>query len=231
MSERIIDVYDNVLPESDAKAIDDVMSKMMWGYGHWKSDWDKNSYHWTRWCGKTPEEIIENGMEFVLNIWNTFHTTLDFKSKYDLDTFDRIYMNAHTFGIEPNIHTDDGDFTMIYYPNLAWKSEWGGGTMFYDTYQKGYRGSVAPAQYCAGSGTPAGPIVATKTDEVPIYNLDKLVDCKPNRLVVFDAQLPHMGQSVIRDCFELRYVIVFKGSVRAFNREGLDFYKDNSSKR
>jgi hypothetical protein len=205
MSERIIDVYDNVLPESDAKAIDDVMSKMMWGYGHWKSDWDKNSYHWTRWCGKTPEEVIENGMEFVLNIWNTLHTTLDFKSKYDLDTFERIYMNAHTFGIEPNIHTDDGDFTMIYYPNLAWKSEWGGGTMFYDTY--------------------------TKTDEVPIYNLDKLVDCKPNRLVVFDAQLPHMGQSVIRDCFELRYVIVFKGSVRAFNREGLDFYKDNSSKR
>ena len=198
MSERIIDVYDNVLPESDAKAIDDVMSKMMWGYGHWKSDWDKNSYHWTRWCGKTPEEIIENGMEFVLNIWNTFHTTLDFKSKYDLDTFDRIYMNAHTFGIEPNIHTDDGDFTMIYYPNLAWKSEWGGGTMFYDSY--------------------------TRTEEEPIYNLDKLVDCKPNRLVVFDAKLPHMGQSVIRDCFELRYVIVFKGSVRAFNREGLDFY-------
>ena len=26
------------------------------------------------------------------------------------------------------MHTDDGDFTMIYYPRMDWKPEWGGGT-------------------------------------------------------------------------------------------------------
>ena len=48
--------------------------------------------------------------------------------KYDVDTYLRIYMNAHTHGIEPHFHNDDGDFTMIYYPRLDWKLEYGGGT-------------------------------------------------------------------------------------------------------
>ena len=43
--------------------------------------------------------------------------------------FDRVYMNAHTFGIEPHLHHDDGDYTMIYYPYMGWKKEWSGGTM------------------------------------------------------------------------------------------------------
>ena len=38
-------------------------------------------------------------------------------------------MNAHTHGVEPHEHTDDGDFTMIYYPRLDWKKDWGGGTL------------------------------------------------------------------------------------------------------
>ena len=34
-------------------------------------------------------------------------------------------MNAHTFGIEPHKHKDDGDFTMLYYPRMDWKLEMG----------------------------------------------------------------------------------------------------------
>ena len=110
-------------------------------------------------------------------------------------------MNAHTYGIEPNIHYDDGDFTLIFYPRLDWKPEWGGGTLIYDADDR--------------------------HAEVHNYTLDKLVDCRPNRLLVFDAYLPHQGQPVIRECHELRYVIVFKSNVRGFVREGLDFYKEN----
>ena len=44
----------------------------------------------------------------------------------------RCYMNAHTHGMEPHIHRDDGDITMIYYPRMNWKMEWGGGTSVYD---------------------------------------------------------------------------------------------------
>ena len=38
-------------------------------------------------------------------------------------------MNAHTHGIEPHMHQDDGDFTMIYYPRCDWQEDWGGGTV------------------------------------------------------------------------------------------------------
>ena len=38
-------------------------------------------------------------------------------------------MNAHTHGIEPHMHQDDGDFTMIYYPRCDWQDDWGGGTV------------------------------------------------------------------------------------------------------
>ena len=44
----------------------------------------------------------------------------------------RVYVNAHTHGIEPHLHHDDGDFTMIYYPRLDWKPEWMGGTAIWN---------------------------------------------------------------------------------------------------
>ena len=52
----------------------------------------------------------------------------NFEEKYKVKNFKRVYCNAHTHGIEPHLHHDDGDFTMIYYPILDWKPEWLGGT-------------------------------------------------------------------------------------------------------
>jgi len=37
-SDRIIDVYDNVLEQHHAELIDNEMKKIGWQYGHWKSD-------------------------------------------------------------------------------------------------------------------------------------------------------------------------------------------------
>ena len=34
---------------------------------------------------------------------------------------ERMYLNAHTHGIEPHPHIDDGDYTIIYYPRMDWK--------------------------------------------------------------------------------------------------------------
>jgi len=200
-SDRVIDVYDDVMEPHVAELIDNEMKKMQWEYGHWKSDKKKEGYHWTRWAGKTEEEIIGNGFEWLLPIWETAKEKYNFVEKYRMEEYVRVYMNAHTFGIEPNIHYDDGDFTLIYYPRLDWKPEWGGGTFIYDADDQ--------------------------LAKVHNYTLDKLVDCRPNRLLVFDAYLPHQGQPIIRDCHELRYVIVFKSNVRGFNRDGLDFYKED----
>ena len=60
---------------------------------------------------------------------------------------ERAYLNAHTHGIEPHIHRDDGDMTFIYYPRMDWKNEWGGGTVIYDndvqniTHHINYKGN------------------------------------------------------------------------------------------
>ena len=54
------------------------------------------------------------------------------ENKYKVSRFLRVYVNAHTHGIEPHLHHDDGDFTMIYYPILDWKPEWLGGTVIWN---------------------------------------------------------------------------------------------------
>ena len=47
---------------------------------------------------------------------------------------------------------------------------------------------------------------------------------KGNRLLVFDAYLPHQAMTVSRQCYQLRSVIVFKCYVQNNNRQRLDFY-------
>ena len=91
-------------------------------------------------------------------------------NKYKVTDYIRMYMNAHTHGIEPHLHVDDGDFTMIYYPRLDWKLEYGGGTL---------------------------------VDGQLLHNFG-------NRLIVFDAYLPHMAMPVSRQCYQLRTCVVFK---------------------
>ena len=39
----------------------------------------------------------------------------NFAQKYRIDEYVRVYMNAHTYGIEPNIHYDDFDITLIFF--------------------------------------------------------------------------------------------------------------------
>jgi hypothetical protein len=184
----------------EAELIDAKMKKVHWQYEHWKSDREKEGYHWNRFAGTTVEEIAGGEFDFVLSIWETAKHKYDFAKKYNVSEFRRIYMNAHTFGIEPNIHYDDGDFTLIYYPRMDWETLWGGGTAIYE--EDG--GKLAPTHD---------------------YATDKLVDYRGNRLLVFDAYLPHQGMPVIRDCHKLRTNIVFKVLCTVGGRERLDFYK------
>jgi len=197
---RVIDVYDNVMEPHEAELIDAKMKKVHWQYEHWKSDRKKESYHWNRFAGTSTEEIAGGEFDFVLPIWETAKHKYDFAKKYNVSEFRRIYMNAHTFGIEPNIHYDDGDFTMIYYPRMDWDTSWGGGTTIYEED-------------------------GGKHLETHDYATDKLIDCRGNRLLVFDAYLPHQGMPVIRDCHKLRTNIVFKVLCTVGGRERLDFYK------
>ena len=84
---------------------------------------------------------------------------------------------------------------------MPWKADYGGGTVIYE--EDG--GKSAPTHD---------------------YRTDKLIDYRGNRLLVFDAYLPHQGMPVIRECHKLRTNIVFKGHCSEGGRERLDFYND-----
>ena len=128
----MIDVYDNVLEEHNAILIDDEVKKLSWKYDY-PSEPSKPNKHWHVLCGHNKEECDAASYDWAHSLFDMFVNKFDFKSKYDVVDYERIYCNSHTHGIEPHLHIDDGDFTMIYYPRMDWKKEWGGGTLVDDT--------------------------------------------------------------------------------------------------
>jgi hypothetical protein len=128
----MIDVYDDVLEEHNAILIDDEVKKLSWKYDYLSEQTQPNR-HWHVLCGHNKEECTNFGYEWAHSLFDLFVNKFDFKFKYDVVDYERIYCNAHTHGIEPHLHIDDGDFTMIYYPRMDWKKEWGGGTLIDET--------------------------------------------------------------------------------------------------
>ena len=128
----MIDEYDDVLEEHNPILIDDEVKKLSWKYDY-PSEPSKPNKHWHVLCGHNKEECDAASYDWAHSLFDMFVNKFDFKSKYDVVDYERIYCNAHTHGIEPHLHIDDGDFTMIYYPRMDWKKEWGGGTLVDDT--------------------------------------------------------------------------------------------------
>ena len=131
--------YDNFLEEHIAQLIDFQMKEVSWQYDYDSVAGGKNK-HWHVLAGHNIQECNLNGFDFVEPIWNNI------QKKYDVD-MERVYFNAHTHGIEPHIHRDDGDMTFIYYPRMDWRIDWGGGTAIYDnelnniTHHINYKGN------------------------------------------------------------------------------------------
>lgn len=128
----ICEIYDDLLELHVAELIDSELRKV-----HWKYDYNSNKRiaiqpHWHVLCGYNTEDVIKNGYEYLLPIWESVVHKLKFEQYYNITGWKRLYMNAHTNGVEPHMHRDDGDFTMMYYPRLDWKPEWLGGTAIWD---------------------------------------------------------------------------------------------------
>jgi len=124
----MIQVYDGVVEDHVAELIDSQMKTVLWKFDY-PSSKTHQSRHWHVLCGMNSLSLISAGYEWVMPIWDSAMHKYDFENTYGVKTYKRIYMNAHTHGVEPVMHTDDGDFTMIYYPRMDWKPEWGGGTL------------------------------------------------------------------------------------------------------
>jgi hypothetical protein len=101
----ICDIYDNVLEEHVAQLIDMEMKEIAWKYDY-NSHKEGVNKHWHTFCGH--EELFEE-YGFLAPIWETAKRKYDFENKYKVSRFLRVYVNAHTHGIEPHIHRDDGD--------------------------------------------------------------------------------------------------------------------------
>ena len=125
----ICDVYDNLLEPHIAELIDIEMKEMTWKYNYHSNGKTGINKHRHTFCG---HETIEEPYSFINHIWDTAKYKYNFEEKYKVKQFKRVYCNAHTHGIEPHLHYDDGDFTMIYYPILDWKPEWMGGTAIWN---------------------------------------------------------------------------------------------------
>ena len=168
----MIDYYDNFLEEHVAHLIDMQMREVSWKYDY-DSKPNGTQKHWHIFCGHNIN-VIPDEYEFIIPIWEKIKNVINVE-------LERVYLNAHTFGIEPHIHTDDGDITMIYYPRLDWKIEWGGGTAIYND----------------------------KVTEIDTHLVNK-----GNRLIMFDAHLPHQAQPISRECYQLRTCVVFKTKLK-----------------
>ena len=128
----ICDILDDVLEPHVAELIQSEIKKV-----HWKYDYNSNKKigiqpHWHVLCGRTEEEVTAAGYDYLLPIWQAALYKFGLKEKYGIDGWKRLYLNAHTNGVEPHMHKDDGDFTMMYYPRVDWNVEWLGGTAIWD---------------------------------------------------------------------------------------------------
>jgi hypothetical protein len=164
----MVEYIDNFLEEHIAQLIDMQLREVSWKYDYDSVKGGSNK-HWHIFLGHNVGEIGE-----YIPIWNQISNKFDYE-------MERAYLNAHTHGIEPHIHRDDGDVTFIYYPRMDWKNEWGGGTVIYDN---------------------------------EVSNITDHINYKGNRLIKFDAHLPHQAQPVSRECYQLRTCVVFKTKVK-----------------
>tara|TARA_B100001094_G_scaffold140786_1_gene136462 strand:+ start:312 stop:806 length:495 start_codon:yes stop_codon:yes gene_type:complete len=130
----MIEYVDNFLEEHIAQLIDMQLREVSWKYDYDSVKGGSNK-HWHIFLGHKVGELGD-----FVPIWNHISNNYNYE-------MERAYLNAHTHGIEPHIHRDDGDMTFIYYPRMDWRIDWGGGTAIYDndlngiTHHINYKGN------------------------------------------------------------------------------------------
>jgi hypothetical protein len=115
----MIEVFDNILSERKSRYIHNCVSLLSWTFEYQPVTPPLVNKHW-----------YSDGEPFIDDI---LEDLLDATELKGLDSLKKCYLLGHTHGLEQQSHYDASDFTMIYYPKLDWKPEWGGGTLVGDT--------------------------------------------------------------------------------------------------
>jgi|TARA_B110000259_G_scaffold179920_1_gene219999 hypothetical protein len=115
----MIEIFDDVLSERKSRYIHNCVSLLSWTFEYQPVTPPLVNKHW-----------YSDGEPFIDDI---LEDLLDATELKGLDSLKKCYLLGHTHGLEQQSHYDASDFTMIYYPKLDWKPEWGGGTLVGDT--------------------------------------------------------------------------------------------------
>jgi SM-20-related protein len=178
-------ISDDMVPEDLQRRITGLTQGPIWKYG-WRSSKQEDRFcFWhTSFADGGPdnrlsvEDQLVGKREFgcINDLWQMLKKG-PLKGHEPL----RIYANAHTYGVEGYVHTDNKDtenyFTTIYYAHPVWDKNWSGDTVFYTSDGQDIIKSVYP---------------------------------KPGRVVTFHGAMPHCARGPSRDCAELRISVVFK---------------------
>ena len=109
-----IDVYDNFFTEDIRKEIFDLLLRPKWATSGGNNNnwfWHMDKLHKEEFFSKYLYDIICNKLGISYRVR-------------------RIYANGQSAGQSGNPHTDDGDYTFLYYPNPIWEMDWGGHLIF-----------------------------------------------------------------------------------------------------
>lgn len=185
-NDKFIGVFDNVLTSEEHKKLHDHLSNCGW---HIFKSPNNNEFRFSTTLYNNLMDIPEEYDIFAQNhksVQILYEKITDILrphiGNYEAKS---IFIDCKPYGMNSFLHTDGGEYTLIYYANLDWDSQWEGGTSIYDK---------------------------DKTDRLDCV---KYISYKPNRLIVFPSKMLHRGMPVDRSCFAPRFVVVVRGVVNA----------------
>jgi|TARA_B100000085_G_scaffold53448_1_gene46710 hypothetical protein len=114
-----IEVYDDFFEESTRDQIFKYLQRPKWsltGGNAMNAFWHMDD--------------LENEEYFSIYLFNKISQKMGDKIKNH--SINRIYANGQTGGQCGNPHSDDGDYTLLYYPNPKWDIGWQGHLIFVD---------------------------------------------------------------------------------------------------
>tara|TARA_Y100000590_G_scaffold469959_1_gene660959 strand:+ start:1737 stop:2381 length:645 start_codon:yes stop_codon:yes gene_type:complete len=126
----VIEIWDNALSEKLAKDIHDLMRMQHWKYGHKSDKTIGTQRYWHMDICESPEDLPKVAGPALTQLWQVIQSR--YLAPLSISKFHRVYANAHTYGCHGEVHIDDGDYTVMYYPNLNWDPLHFGGTQFWD---------------------------------------------------------------------------------------------------
>jgi Rps23 Pro-64 3,4-dihydroxylase Tpa1-like proline 4-hydroxylase len=178
-----INIKDNVIPTDILKnCIKEAEDSNKYSVLHGAGDGGNGfKYNWTFYDSSLTNPISFTNV-YLLELWK--------KVKKELPTNIRLirsYINAHTYGVEDAIHTDEihikKGLTVIIYLCNNWYPEWFGQTIFFESLDK-------------------------HNNEIVQSVIPKF-----NRMLIFDKNIPHCVSPLSRKFVGVRLTCMFKVEV------------------